>query len=314
MNFKKDKRLIAYLLLLLFTLLLVSIKPFLIKNVIKQLLILLLIFYLYNYEKKNYGKLIKLLNISIIILTIYGLFQYICLLIDKRDFAIFLHSSFESFGYTSAAIRMGIPRVSSLVYEPSHLSFIVGVYFFITNNKFIRILCILCLIMSVSYTTLYAFSAYLLYIIFKKLKLNFFIVGYTTLIIHIFIAIYFVNEIPSEYQHTFIHRYIGIIKLISNNNIFEYLFGSFTVNSNFPNYILNTPSNVSSVFFLLGIIGYSLYLYIYHCIEETSKLSQATAIMFFYGICAYYLMTWPIYIIFLTLVVFYSTKNSDLSV
>lgn len=211
------------------------------------------------------------IDISVVILVLYGLFQYLALNTGNDRYALWLHQQIIPFhGGLSAGTaqwdfsRAGVGiRVSSLTQEPSYFAFTVGVYFFITKRVFVKAFCLLGFILSLSFISMYSFIAILGFWLAKKfLKLNLLIYMLIVFLIHVIFVQTFYNLLPEVLMPTFSARYHGLL-VWSKATFIEIFTGVY--DSGYPDgdkRIWFPFSNLSSLATNFGLIGVFIYSYL----------------------------------------------------
>jgi hypothetical protein len=290
----------------------ITLKIFLIKDLIKFVVIFFFFIGTRYYFLKDQKKFMKIMNWSIVVLVVYGLFQYIMLRAGNLETITYFHKVFNQLGHSDAFnIRAGVYRVASFTRESSYFCFIVGIYFFITKNNFMKLICLIGLFISFSLILVYVGLGLFIYKVFKTLRIPSFYTMILILAFHIVLALYFFQDIPVLFRPTFDHRYLGINEFLKFGFI-ESFFGSFSVNSSYYQALLSPFSNIGSLLYIMGLIGIFLYINIYYFLGKNSYLPTACFALFLFGFNYYYLTAWPIMITFYVILINYSPNYSSI--
>ncbi|BAY25577.1 hypothetical protein NIES2100_53830 [Calothrix sp. NIES-2100] len=291
-------------------------KFYLIADVVKLGIMIGYFLYLNSFFDKD--KLLKIIDISVIILVLFGLSQYLSFLAGNQAYVTWLHDFIgtgkEELG-AAFDFRGGILRVASFTREPSYFAFTVGVYFFITKKILIKLVCVMGFILSFSLVSLYAVIGLIGFYCFRYLfKSKYSLLVYTMLIvlIQILFVKYFLDAyVPDYLYQTFSDRYSGLKEFTNSNNLIEILTGIYgTTLSDIDNVsIVRGYSNISSLAVNFGLYGIVVYIYFIH---KLGKYNELAALSFFlYGFNFYYLTAWPTYVIFVYLLYAQSSSFSD---
>jgi hypothetical protein len=293
-------------------------KFYLIADVVKVGIMITYFLYLNSFFDKD--KLIKIIDISVIIMVLFGLFQYLSFLSGNNAYASWLHELIGTGKDELGApfdFRGGILRVASLTREPSYFAFTVGVYFFITKRIFVKLFCILGYILSFSLVSLYAVIGLIGFYFFRYLfrsKFNLLIYTILILLIQILFVMYFIDAyVPDYLYQTFSDRYAGLKEFTSSNNLIEIITGIYgTTLSETDNVaVIRGYSNISSLAVNFGLYGVMIYIYFIH---KLGKYNELAALSFFlYGFNFYYLTGWPTFVIFVYLLYAQSSSNESSS-
>ncbi|MBD2424581.1 hypothetical protein [Phormidium sp. FACHB-1136] len=276
----------------------ILLKPYLFIDLIR--FIILFLYFLYLKAFCSEEKLHQVIDVSVAILVIYGVFQYIAIITGNIGYATGLFEQIGASGQGGAYdTRGGILRVASLTSEPSYFAFTVGVYFFITKKTIIKFLCIIGYIISFSYISIYAALGITGFLLWKKLlKLNLFSYMLFVFFIHtIFVYTYYQSIVALDIGGTFSARYGGLDWYLRSSAP-EMFLGVFNVPEEVT--IRRGFSNISSLvvnFGLLGFLGYCYFL---------SKLGRfnnvAVLAIYLYGFNYYYMTAWPTFIVFIYMI------------
>jgi len=301
------KYLIVILVLIpLFFLIPLITKLYLFKDIIKIILMFLYFIYLRNFiGKKN---IFKIIDLSILILVIYGLLQYIAFLMGYQHYGSWLHSQMEVFhpeisqlGLGGAySMREGFLRVSSLTYEPSFFAFTTGVYFFITKNPLIKALCLLGGWLSFSLISLYSVLGLIIFYVIKLLfkRVNLLLYMIAIFIVQIIFVIVYYSNISGYILNTFAARYTGLSEFIESTNAVELMTGLYDTSGSI--WIKSPMSNLSSIVVNFGIIGVLLYIYF---LSKLGKKNEMAALsIYLYGFNFYYITAWPSFVVFIYMI------------
>jgi len=285
----------------------VLIKFYLLKDILKILIMVLYFFTLKTFVNKK--KIYDVIDISVVILVLYGLFQYIAFNTGNDGYALWLHQRIIPFhGGLSAGTaqwdysRAGVGiRVSSLTQEPSYFAFTVGVYFFITKRVFVKAFCLLGFTLSLSFISMYSFMAIVGFWLAKKIfKVNLLIYMLIVFLIHVIFVQTVYNLIPEAVLPTFSARYGGLSEW-SHSTFIEIITGVY--DSGYPDgdkHIWFPYSNLSSLAVNFGIIGIFIYSYLLSRLGR--KNDMAALALYLYGFNFYYLTGWPPYVVFVYMI------------
>lgn len=291
-------------LLLIFTVIILLnaiIKPFLAVDLVKIFVLIVVFYSVYDWIQHDHEMILRTLDWSIVVLVLYGIYQYLAVLFGCPDIANWLHKTVISNGdFRSFGLRNNMIRVASLTREPSYFTFIVGVYYFITKDKFIKFVCLVGLALSFSIITVYAIIGMLFYKGLRFVKVRFFYIGLLVVLAHLIVCSYFLNA-TSIFKETFEVRYAGLLYLLDQHNLLEWLIGSYKITANSSVFLTRPFSNIGSVLLLFGFIGLIVYLYFFDLLEKESLYPACVAAIFFFGFNYYYLTAWPIIIIYFAL-------------
>ncbi|MBD2353377.1 hypothetical protein H6G41_01855 [Tolypothrix sp. FACHB-123] len=291
-------------------------KFYLIADVVKLGIMITYFLYLNSFFDKD--KLLNIIDISVIILVLFGLSQYVSFLVGNLGYVTWLHEVIgtgkEELG-AAFDLRGGILRVASFTREPSYFAFTVGVYFFITKRIFIKLVCVLGYILSFSLVSLYAVIGLLGFYCFRFLfKTKYSLLIYTMLIvlIQILFVKYFLDAyVPDYLYQTFSDRYSGLKEFTSSSNLIEILTGIYgtTLSDVDSVAVIRSYSNISSLAVNFGLYGIFVYIYFIH---KLGRYNESAALsIFLYGFNFYYLTGWPTFVIFVYLLYAQSSSFSD---
>jgi hypothetical protein len=289
-------------------------KQYLLVDVFR--LIIMFLMYVYMCKNATREKTLFLLDIAIIMIVMYGVFQYVCSMLGLDESAIWLHQLIPS-DLVGGVIdnRGGTLRVASLTREPSYFAFTIGVYLFITKRIIVKIFCILGFFLSFSFISIYAICGIVIYYLINKFtQLPVFFYITSIIIIHLFVASNFDHlstMLPSDIMETFETRYYGLIKFVKSRDIIDIMTGlTSTINGTDAvdnSYLQRAYCNISSVAVNFGCVGLCLYAY---AMSQLGKVNPLGALaIFFYGFNFYYLTGWAIFPVFIYLI----TVQDDLT-
>lgn len=309
-----DPKVLSLMLLLTIIVFGVFSKPFLFTDILKVIVMFVVFYNIRSFAKANYLEFEKVLDLSICCLVIYGLFQYSAVVLGHEDLAARLHHLIGFEGHGGPIDRRGgILRVASLTKEPSYFAYVVGVYIFIARHTIMKMVCLVGLAISFSLITVYAMSGVLIYRILKAMGVGFLGAGLMVLAAHWVFVGFFFDSVPVLVKPSFDERYAAFTELAERGRSSEFLFGSFSVDEEAPTNLVRPLSNIGSILFLFGLVGYSSYLYLFTTLEKRSVCPAAVASMFLYGFNFYYLTAWPIIIVYFAFVAMEKQKTGNRS-
>ncbi len=279
-----------------------------------KIIIMLVSFWGISYSaRKDFKTFSKIVDVSICVLVLYGLFQYIMVLFGKTSAASWLH---EVIGYEGHGgpvdSRGGVTRVASLTKEPSYFAFIVGIYFFITKKNLVKVACAIGMLISFSLITIYSVSGIAFYRFCKFLKIKPIYIFFIIVAVHILFVLLYFEIIPEILLPTFEERYAGIVYLISDGSLLAWLFGAFQITSDSPVNLVHPYSNIGSILLIYGVIGMTLYLFFFDSIAKKCRYPYAVYALFLFGINFYYLTAWPIILIFFVFFLLPQDNNAQI--
>lgn len=283
----------------LLSLMAITTKIHLAADFVRGLVMVSYFLYLKTFLKKE--KIFNVIDISVTILVIYGCFQYIAFLTGHGEYGAWLHNKIGDAQYGGPYdVRSGIPRVASLTSEPSYFAFTVGIYFFITKKKLVKLLCIIGYFISFSLISIYgALGAIGFYLCKKILRINLFIYMILIFLVHIiFVYSYYATVAELDIGGTFSARYAGLMRYLQSSNV-ELIIGVPDTGTEIST-IRRPFSNISSLVVNFGIMG--ILAYTYFLSKAGKKNNMAALSIYLYGFNYYYLTGWPSFVVFLYMI------------
>ncbi|MDB5037061.1 MAG: hypothetical protein JWQ35_589 [Bacteriovoracaceae bacterium] len=281
-------------------------QSFLASDILKLIVAILLYNSLIFLSKRLGLKILNILDYSICLLVLYGIFQIVASLSGYRELASSFNTWVRGAGEAIPIDTRGVGildfmRVSSFTSEPSYFAFTVCVYFFLTESRITRFFCLIGIFISLSFITLYSWTGMAVYQLTKKLRVPtpFFFIG--AVIAHLIFAATIYYEVPQKFFPTFYDRYAGIVEFLRFDWL-QILFGSNNIDRSFPINLIRPYSNLGSILFLFGLLGLSIYIFLFRALEKEATKPKAVIMIFLLMFNYYYLTSWPIIAGFLFLI------------
>ena len=292
-------------------------RPSLLTDWVRWMFMILLFAGIMAYGENRIERLYSMIDWSVSILAIYGIFQYLIVLFGFPDNALWLANTVNQF----SGLATGAPldfrdnlRVASLTLEPSYFAFTVGIYYFITRRKLVKKLCIIGGLVSFSQITVYALIGLLFYYLLHRMfRMKLIVFLLLVVAINLIFSKYIYPQLPEDVTIRFYPRYVSLVWFTQMANPVEYIFGLQTIptisdldfihGADFFNRFSPTEdwvgkglSNIGSLivnFGLLGVVAYCIFF------AELGRYNQFAALaLFLYGFNFYYLTAWPSYVIY----------------
>lgn len=291
----------------------VMFRPRLLTDWMRWIFLVLLFIRVMTYSKNRIGRLYTVIDWSIGILVIYGIFQYLSVIFGFPERAAWLANIVHQFSGLSAGAPFDLRdnlRVASLTQEPSYFAFTVGIYFFITQRKLVKRLCIIGSIISFSQITIYATLGLLFYYVLRQMfRVKLLVFLLLIVAINLFFAKFLYEKLPEDVALRLYPRYVSLVWFAQKANPVEVIVGlSELPDSSDLGNIVGAPfqpneiwvsrglSNIGSLFVNFGLLGMVVYC---ACLAQLGRYNQYAALaLFLYGFNFYYLTAWPSFVIF----------------
>ncbi len=290
-------------------------KAFLAKDLLKMMFFILMFNSLSFLAIRSKIDVLKILDSAICFMVIFGVAQIVLALTGNRELATFLHLFLHPDSYGGVDQRgfgfIQTFRVGSLTLEPSYFAFTTSVHALLTNSKSTRRFCVVGILISFSLITVYAWLGILAYYLLRKCRFSSLFFYWGVLAAHLYFVATLYQDVPDLFFLTFFDRYAGLVEFSSHFGYLEILGGSTGVDESYPINLIRPYSNLGSVLFLLGILGFILYITILRSVEKQSRKPEVIAMIFLTMFNFYYLTSWPVIpaFIFLALSQAHNEKN-----